>query len=507
MLAFLPFSSTFALSVSSETDRFFERVPAGLVTEERIRATFLRAETISQPELRFALVADLVSLGEFGIPQLEKTIDGGNPEKKRLALFALSRLKKLPPAPRALSGKKDLEFEALSLMVGVRAGHRESLERALGVLSSKAADSYLRLAAALAWAGAADRTAEKTHFDALLSIWKTEENPEIAGALSVALGRQGSEESFSTLLVRLASAKDPAFRAGLWIGLAAAGAQAPTEVALIDLEQLDPILSPAAALALVDLSTPKAQERWAKVYRLADPFLRVAMIEGLSRSADPRIRSVLFEAAQAERDPECRRAALRAALRRHDFPMASSLRKNRAGESLGGSWALVMAILSMEGRPVESSESYGKILRELAEAVSHGQVEFPEGVLCWVGASGLREQESWLRGIEIQGGALGESARVARKYLRGEMDSRAFFEELQRKAAGAQLLPGVALQRTQTLYAQALLGAGTRYFDAKKVPYPGGLAKAEKRKPRPVAADSSFFEDLWHWLESDWLLR
>lgn len=495
------------MAIPSELDRFFEKPPAGFSAEDKAREIFLRADSISQPELRFALVSDLAALGEFGVPILEKTLEGGNPEKKRLALFALGRCRDGASFPRMNGGKKDLEVESLAMLAGARLGNRESLDRALALLQSKIADPYLRLAAALAWAGAPDRSAAKGSLEALQVVWKNEDNAEIAGALSIALGRQGSEDSFGALVARLAASKDPVLRTGIWIGLTAAGATILPEAALAEMELFDPVLSPAAALALTELPTAKAQERWEKCYRLGDPGLRAAMIEGLSRSSDAKNRSILFEAVQSERDPECRRAALRAALRRHDLPMASSLRKNRAGETLGGSWALVMTMLSLEGRPAEPSESSVRLQKELTDAVTRQQDELPEGAIYWIGASGAREQEPWLRGIELQGGKFAESARASRKYLRGEMDLRAFFEEVRSRAEAAHLLPGYALRRVQISYAQALLGAGTRYFDVKKVAYPGTLAKAEKRKPRPIASDSAYFEDLWHWLESDWLLR
>jgi len=479
-----------------EVDRFFERPPA---LEEKAREILARLE--QQPELRFAAITELSLLGDGAVPYLDRTCEGGNRERARAALFALSRLGTPAAAAsvdRFLSSRKDLELEVLGCLAGAELGGGGTQERCLAILQSKSSDPYLRLAAVLALGGRI-----QVSFETLLGLWRGEVQGEVAGALAIALGKRGGERAIAILTQKVPAAKDPALRAGIWLGLAYAGGSAPLEAALADLESSDPLLAAAAALALTDCPADKPQERWDRVFRAAEPTLRSAMLEGLARSGESRVRAILFEAGQSEREPAVRKALLRASLRRHDYQLACAIWKNRAGESLGGWWGIVMSLLNLEGRPGPVPEGIARAFRELRGAVGNLREPCPQGVIFWLATAGTREEEAFFREVEGRNVSLSEVARTARKYVRGELDPRAFQEEVRQLAEQEGLLPDQGLKSLHVLYAEVLLGSGSRYFETRKgFPNQALLPRGEKRRVRPIPLDSTYYEDLWHWLES-----
>lgn len=495
--AFLGFLAPFVQG-PREIDRFFERAPA---LEERVREILIPVESAQTPELRLAAVADLASLGDAAVPALDRTCEGGNRERVRAALLALARLG-TPAATasvgRFLSLRKDLELEVLGCLAAGAVGGDEAEARCLAALQSKSSDPSLRLAAAFALGGRLQAPVET-----LLGLWRTETLPEAAGALAVALGKKGGERAIEALTQRISGAKEPALRAGIWIGLAFAGGSAPLEAGLVDLESADPVLAAAAALALAEFPSGEPQERWDRVFRRAGPELRAAMLEGIARGGSSRSRAILFQAGQSERETSVRKALLRSVLRLHDYALASSIRKNRAGESLGGWWGITMSLLNLEGRPGPAPEGVSRAFRELRDAVESPREPCPRGALFWLATAGTREEEAFFREVERKSASLSESARIARKFLRGELDPRSYQEEVRRLAREERLLPDQGLKRMHTLYAQVLLGAGSSYFEQRSgFPNQALLARGEKRRARPAALDSTYYEDLWHWLES-----
>lgn len=459
---------------------------------DQILASVLTEDAV----LRRGGVARLVELGPEAVPSIEKALRKGNHHRTRTAAIALGEMADEVAGlalGRFLKERKPGADDDVTIVAAYGAGGCSVPINApilLSLIERTQEEPQVRLAAALGLARSTAHVVEKLPALFQQLSKRADQEPELVGALCVAIARLHPAVAKQRLPAMLKEAKDPVLRAGIWLGIALAPPDAPIAQPGSDPKSLDPVLSRLAVLAMRE--TPKKGD-------LSPVELRESRIASLGLGAGD---ADLMALATEERDPTLRSLWYGAAaargwaepLLRAPWPEASS---GENGRFLAAAWMAFRGGFQAEQRTMLAEQARARWKKSADEEAGDAAL-----LLAVLGDS---EASLLLAPDAKEASNRPPAARIAWKFLQGELDKRRLEVALRYHAARRRVLPERWLSDACARYAGALLGHGSQFFERQsRVPFPKDLLLPQglNRRTRSLPEGHEMFADLFHQIAS-----
>ncbi len=440
--------------------------------------------------LRRGAVERLVEIGPEAVPEIARGLQSGNGHKVRTAAIALGEIGDVTSGVALASwlGERKLGADVDAAVVGAYAlgacPGESAREALLALVDREAENEHVRIAAALGLARRSDRGADAMEARIQSALRHPEREPDLFGALAVASARSKAP-SFSTKApLLLKDVREPAVRAGLWLGIAWAGLDAKTPAAAADVQSGDPVLARCALLG--SFEPPRKGDSSA-------PELREARIVVLGMGhGEPD----LAELAVLEREPSLRPAWFGAFAARGwwDRLVVPPWPERAPGEHGRFASAALVAI-----RGGLEPEQRATLLEQAREGWKAGGDETRGEAALLLAVLGDAGAVDLLAPDPQEPDRRQETVRIAWKFLRGELDRRRLEEAVRDLAVRARVLPDLWLSEASSRFASVLLGGGSRTFEVLGAGHypPKLLAPHQGKRRRSLPADHAMYADLW----------
>jgi HEAT repeat protein len=442
---------------------------------------------------RRVAVEKLLDVGPEAVPYVGEALGRGNKNIVRTCIVALGEIGNescQAELVKYFATRKPGDAVEVAVIaayaLGGCPGHAAT-ETLLRLVDDPAEAEHVRAAAAVALARAPIADKERLTAAFAQASKRGDADPEVLGGLALAVGRSAGPVAIAKIPALLKELKDPAARAGCWLALAVQRRFAPAALAAPDIASKDPVLMRCAVLGCGE--TPRADSS-------SSTEIREARIVALGLGAGDR-GAFQFAAGESE-------VALRpywygaAAARGWATPLLQPPWSEREPGELGRFAAA--ALLAWRGGL--KADEIAELTRQ-ARAAWQQKADSSSALL--LGSLEDHGSEASLGPEHHAGGDWHPAARLAWKWLRGDLDRHRFETALLANALDNRVLPEGWLSDAMTRFACAILGGGSQFFqDQSRVPFPPKvlLPASLTRRKRTLPGDHPMYADLWYQLQS-----